>query len=105
MSTSSASVTSSAPTTMTTSDGSFLRTADGNLLTDEEGNFLTPEGNIIKPEEAHKILANQGVSVVENNDNKVEPMEPGDAVTNSSHLKRVQPERRTLVKFSKKEHF
>ena len=81
VSTSSASVTSSAPTTMTTSDGNvftsdgnFLRTADGNLLTDEEGNFLTPEGNIIKPEEAHKILANQGVSVVENND-KVEPME------------------------------
>ena len=41
------------------SDGHFLRTADGNLLTDEEGNFITPDGNVIKPEEAHKILASQ----------------------------------------------
>ena len=41
------------------SDGHFLRTAEGNLLTDEEGNFITPDGNVIKPEEAHKILASQ----------------------------------------------
>merc|ERR1719270_549219 len=46
---------------MITSDGAFLRTADGNLLTDEEGNFIAADGNIMKPEDAHKLLeaANQ----------------------------------------------
>ena len=47
------------------SDGHFLRTADGNLLTDEEGNFITPDGNVIKPEEAHKILASQEAAAAE----------------------------------------
>eukprot|EP00092_Neocalanus_flemingeri_P090714 GFUD01114902.1.p1 GENE.GFUD01114902.1~~GFUD01114902.1.p1 ORF type:complete len:2510 (+),score=681.34 GFUD01114902.1:132-7661(+) len=48
-----------------TSDGNFLRTADGNILTDQDGNFLTSDGNIIKPEEAQKLLASQGVSLLE----------------------------------------
>ena len=49
-----------------TSDGNFLRTADGNILTDQDGNFLTSDGNILKPEEAQKLLASQGVSLVQN---------------------------------------
>jgi len=48
-----------------TSDGNFLRTSDGNILTDQDGNFLTSDGNIIKPEEAQKLLASQGVSLLD----------------------------------------
>ena len=42
------------------SDGTFIRTADGNILTDLNGNFVTANGNIIKPEDAQRLLAENG---------------------------------------------
>merc|ERR1719186_803999 len=60
---------------LTTSDGNVI-TSDGNILTDQDGNFLTSDGNIIKPEEAQKLLASQGVSLLESeSDNRDEVMD------------------------------
>merc|ERR1719186_818790 len=53
----------------------ILTTSDGNVIT-SDGNFLTSDGNIIKPEEAQKLLASQGVSLLESeSDNRDEVMD------------------------------